>query len=372
MMRRLTAPRAWPSHALLAALETAALLLAVLGLAALDVLPRPGPRVVPGVPAVGSVSLAGHRVPVLVAPSRPGWNLVHIGFGQASVGTGPGRLVPATVRPGARNAWAPVWLPAGRSRLWIGHAGAVGTLSVDTGRAGGDRAPDLRGPDGPECATAALGRTIAAAAVPLRGCPADRLDPADAAALRAVVRFLAARGATTVGLVADSSPRGTSAAATVTQAARQEHLAVAAPGPARIPLIVVSGWAGADAAIREVGAGHVGALGTYLAPWLLNPELLRTPAGQLIPLRFDTGDPAALAYLTALAARFPDEPPTSTGYLGWKSAGPADGREVRLYAATAQILVPGVAAAHGGHGQGAARWLPQGAVTAVTGPLTDT
>ncbi|MGW4425974.1 hypothetical protein [Streptosporangium sp. NPDC004631] len=337
---------------------------------ALTAVPRPAPPPVPGVPLLGDVTVAGHRLPVLVAPARPGWNLVHIGADQASAGTDPARLTPATAQPGTRYTWARIWLPAGRSPLWIGLRGAVAELPVDTGDDGAG-GPDLRGPDGPECAHVALGRAVAGVGAPLRSCPADRLTAADAADLRAMVRFVAARGVRVIGLAGDPSPRGTRAAAEVRAEAGRQRLTVVAPGAARAPLIVVSGWADADRVVRDVGTGRVAALGTYLAPWLLSAPLLGPSAGQLVPLRFHPGDPRGLSYAAALNLRFPGEPATAAGYRGW-SGEPGSQAPPRLYAAST-LSVPGHAqpgGASGGHdGHGGGRWLPGGTITPITGPL---
>jgi hypothetical protein len=330
-----------------------------------------------GVPVLGAVTLGGHRLPVFVTPGRPGWNLVHVGTDQAAAGTDAARLTAATALPGAEHVWAPVWLAPGPNSVLISHAGATSAVRVEAGS--GASGPDLRGPDGPECASFALGRALAGAHSALRSCPADDLDPADAASLRAVMQFVAARGARSVGLVDDQSPRGRQAAATVRAAAERAGLDVEAPGANRNPLIVVSGWDAAATAVADVNAGRLPAQGTYLAPWLLTAPLLRAPAGQLIPLRFDPGELAPLRYLSALKAAFPGEPATAAGYAGWSGSRPSgDAAPARLYAASL-VYVPGSpplsardnaqAAGHGAHG--ATRWLPDGAVIPVSGPLDD-
>jgi len=359
-----------PTIAAVASAEIAALALAGAAVALLG--PAQPAEAKPGVPVLTEVAVAGVQVPVLVAPARPGWNLVHVGAEPAAVGTAPDRLVAGQARPGTRHTWAEVWLPAGRGQLWIELAGQLHTLPVDTGPPGGAPAPDLRGPDGPECANVALGGAIAAAPAPLRACPADRLAPADAAAIRAMVRFVAARGVTAISLVADSSLRGTQAAATVAAAARAHRIAVKVPDTDRIPLFVVAGWPDAAAAVRGVSTGRLAAQGTYLAPWLLNEMLLATPAGQLLPLRSDPTGAAAVAYLSTLRSRLPSTPATAASYLGWR--GPAGGGEhaVRLYAASPRIVAGAVPAGGHRHDHAAVRWLPDGAITAVTGPLEGT
>ena len=107
-----------------------------------------------GTPVLASVTVADRRLPVLVAPGRPGWNLVHVGAPEVSVAG----VAAATARPGAGDSWAEVWLPAGSGRISVTHNGFTGSIEILTGdRAGG---PDLRGPDGPECAHSALGGVI--------------------------------------------------------------------------------------------------------------------------------------------------------------------------------------------------------------------
>jgi hypothetical protein len=148
-------------------------------------------------------------------------------------------------------------------------------------------------------------------------------------------------------------------------------------------LIVVAGWEGADRAVRGVSTGRTRAQGTYLAPWLLTAPLLGPPAGQLLPLRFHPGTVPSLTYAMALDARFPGEPPSAAGYAEWSrttratqatgqksatQAVPYDAAPLRLYAAS-QIYVPGMPT-HTGHGTGG-RWLPNGTVTPITGPLDE-
>jgi hypothetical protein len=314
----------------------------------------------PGTPVVAAVNVAGQRLPVLVAPGRPGWNLVHVGARDVSVAG-----VAATARPGAGDSWAEVWLPAGPSRISFTHRGSTGSVEIDTG----DRAgPDLRGPDGPECAHSALGTVIGGKPVPLEACPADALSPADAAGLRAVVGFVADRGGTAVGLLGDSSPRGRRAAEVVREEAARRVLTVAPPGSPD-PLIIVSGWQDAGRVLTEIGAGRMAAQGTYLAPWLMNTTLLTPPAGQVVVSRFHPGDPDALGYLGALHTHFPGDVASTAGYAGW--GGPQD-TSPRLFAAS-KLYVPSPVQdlqATTGHGHHGGRgWLPDGSIVPITGPL---
>jgi hypothetical protein len=314
-----------------------------------------------GVPVLAQVNLGGDRLPVLVVPGRPGPNLVHIGADGVTVGLHRASMQPATARPGSTGTWAVVDLPPGRSRLWVGRDGATDPLTVDAGDAP-TTLSGLAGPAGPECASALLGALLTSRTREVTSCPADRLSVADGESLRAMVRFVAARKVRGVGIVTDSTPRGVQAAELLRAAAVEAGLAVHPPG-ARLPLFVVSSWSAAEVAIHRVAASTIAAEGTYLAPWLLSSPLLTPPAGQLLALHFDPRDETALRYLSTLSTRFPGEQPTAVGFdrwLGSDGAGP-----LRLYAAS-QVFVPGTA---GEHHHGGAAWVPDGTVTAVTGPL---
>ncbi|MEU8436261.1 hypothetical protein AB0F18_25835 [Streptomyces sp. NPDC029216] len=325
-----------------------------------------------GGPVLGSVGLGGQQVPVLVVPNRPGYNLVAVAAPGASAGTDRDRLARGGPRPGSALTWVPVELPAGPGRVWVSAGGAVAALSVDTGRGGAAPAPaGLRGADGAECASAAAGSVLGGSAKAPAGCPSDSLTEADAAALRETVGFLAGRGTRSVSLVEDDSPRGRAAAAEVRAAAAGAGISVGAPGPSsRRPLVVTSGWAGADAAVHDVEAGRTVAEGTYLAPWLLTAPLLSPSAGQLIPLRYAPGSPAAVEYAAALGDRLPGEVPSAAGYQAWREArGTAGPAPAKLYAA-AVLYVPGSGGAGGGGGHhhgGSASWLPSGMIVPVAG-----
>ncbi|MFG1779645.1 hypothetical protein ACGFIG_24855 [Micromonospora sp. NPDC049048] len=336
--------------------------LALVVAAVLPLLPPPPPPAVAGVPLLRTVNVGTERLPVLVSPNRPGWNLVQIGSAKASAGTGRTRLTAGTTRPGSTGSWVNVRLPAGASRLWIGKGTATGWLPVDTGH---DRVDDARltGPDGPECASASLGSALTGPARPVSSCPADGLSAEDAEALRAMVGFVAGRGVSAISVVGDDSPRGVRAVAEVRAAAAARGLPVADSG--RHPLFVVAGWTGAEAVLRQVAGGGRLAEGSYLAPWLLTGPLLEIPAAPLLALRFDPRQADAARYLRDLDRLFPGAPATAVGYHRYLGDGGRRG-ELRLYAASA-LYVPG----QGGHQHGAARsaWVPNGSVVPVTGSL---
>ncbi|MFE2537350.1 hypothetical protein [Streptomyces sp. NPDC059371] len=318
----------------------------------------------PGVPLLRTVEAGAQRVPVLVVPNRPGFNLVGVAADNASAGTDPARLAAGRRYSGSERTWVGVTLRSGDRRLYLSVNGAPASLDVDTGDRPAAVSATLHGTDGPECASAALGALLAGGKGPWSSCPSDRLTTADAGMLRSTVRFLAKRGARTVALRADDSPRDRAAAGVVREAAAREKVTVVAPGKGAPPLIVVTGWAAAEAQVKEVESGRVKAEGTYLAPWLLSPPVLGPSAGQLIPLRYDPRGPAAERYLSALSGRFPGEVPSAAGYEAWQRQLGGDFAPALMYAA-AEVYIPGMPA----HEHGGADWLTSGMITAVSGPL---
>ena len=331
----------------------------------------------PGTPVLRTLHLDGKQVGVLVVPGRPGRNLVGIGAAGARAGTGAGALREGRRHPGSAQTWVTVDLPEGGSTLRVSAGGETGSLSVDTGDEHPEVPAALSSADAPECAAAAAGTLVAGANRPLTACPSDALSAEDAAALRATVRFVAGRGAESVGLVADGSPRGRKAAAVVRAAARQEGVAVGTPGKDR-PLLVTAGWAGATTAAEAVESGETRAQGVYLAPWLLTRPVLSPSAGQLIPLRFTPRTKEAMAYAEALSARLPGEYPTGSGYEAWQRArGESPAPRPRLFAAST-AYVPGTMISADGegagghhHGAAVADWLPSGMISPVSGPMRE-
>ncbi|MDQ0378538.1 hypothetical protein [Amycolatopsis thermophila] len=337
---------------------------AFLAWSAFVAVPKPADLPVPGVPLLAD---AGGS-PVLVSPHRPGRNLVHLAE-PASVSVGDGPLVEAVARPGASGFWAEVELPAGRSELEVDGR----TVEVDAGDGAGPAGAS--GPDGPECATTALGGLVAGRKDVLTSCPADALSEEDADALRKLVGFLAARKADSVTVVGDSSPRGTAAAQVVQAAAAAHHLTVR---PDAAALVVVSGWTkaattldGAAAAQRERPAYPYG---LYVAPWLLTGPLVNSVAGSMVPLRFDPREQAAISYAVALDNAFPGENPTVTGFQQWLGPGQPAAPRVQVFA-TAQVnampMNPDQPHAPGMDvpGEGPGFFIPRGTVVAISLPL---
>lgn len=331
-------------------------------------LPHPADLPVPGVPLL--TTAAGS--PVLVSPQRPGRNLVHF---PASAGDGISVSgVPATPRPGAEGTWAEVELPAGRSDLVVHKGNTESTVEVDAGQTAGP--PTAVGPDGPECASAALGDLAAGRKNTLTSCPSDTLSEEDADSLRKLTSFLGTREAGTITLVADSSPRGTAAAEVVRQAAAKEHLAVTDQPVPKSALVVVSGWAGAynalTAAARAQAEAPTYTYGLYVAPWLLSGPIVNTVSSSAAPLRFDPRQSTAVGFTVALGEAFGGESPTLGGFRRWLGPGEPPGK-VQLYA-TAQVnampMTPGEPEAPGWMtGEGPGHWVPGGTVVPVSFPL---
>lgn len=347
---------------------------------ALAAVPAPPELPVPGVPVLAEVSLAGQRVPVLISPHRPGRNLVHLPSGagdRVEVAVAGGPAVPAAPRPGAEGTWAEVELPAGRAEVVVVRGGETGSVEVDPGDRPG---PALAvGPDGPECAGAALGALLADRREVLAACPADALSTEDEEALRALVGFLGTRGAPGIALHGDDSPRGARAAQVVREAAGAAGLRVDQGPGTDNALVVVSGWSAAHAALSTAGAlqaeSPVYPYGLHVAPWLLNAPLATTVTTVSTPLRFDPREPLPVSYAVAVGERFGGESPSVAGFRAWLGdRAPSAADRVRLFAA-AQVTVmpmgPGEA-----HGPGmpmseelAGQWIPKSTVVPVSAPL---
>ncbi|GLL12525.1 hypothetical protein GCM10017577_36660 [Pseudonocardia halophobica] len=391
----------------------------VAGIAAaalLATLPLPGPGPEPGRPLLRTVGAGADRLAVLVAPMRPGPNLVRLsGTGYpppgttdgtavqpvalatgghehgptlptaASVSTDPtsAPAVPFTARDGAAGGWAVVDLPAGASTLTVSAGGVTSTVPVDTGSAAATPVEGaLTGPDGPECAAALLGDLVGQRpgdATPEAGtCPSDTLSEADAGALRATIRTLTDHGVRSVRVVADDSPRSLAAAELVRTRATEAGARLVERPDADSALIVVSGWAPAAATLREASARaletptHLG--GTYLAPWLLTAGVVTRTSSSVVPLAFNPQDQLAKRYAGEVGAAFPGEAPSTSGYVRWAahSGVPLDERPALFGAAPVDVPMtvnaPGDTDGHHGGGNPAA-WFPHGTVVPVSAPL---
>ncbi|CAM05092.1 hypothetical protein A8924_6253 [Saccharopolyspora erythraea NRRL 2338] len=336
---------------------------------ALPAIPRPHELPLPGVPRLVHAEVEGQKRPMLITPQRPGPNLVHF---PESAGKGISvevgeHVVPAMARPGGHGTWATVDLPAGRSDVVIRRGDTTDSIEVDTGDATAPALAGATGPDGPECAGAALGGLVAGARTPLTGCPADALASDDADALRRLVGALAANGTPAVTLEADDSPRSRQAADVVRAAAAERGVAVSPVPQPEGALVVVSGW---ERAVDRLTLGHQYVWGVHLAPWLLHGPVLNTAASSSVPLRFDPRDQRSLAYGLTLAGAFGGEPPSVAGFGSWLAArGMAVRGPVTIYAAAQvdvmKMSMPGMD--HGGTAAGT--WNPKGTVVAVSAPL---
>ena len=229
-----------------------------------------------GDPLLTRVALGGGPVDLLVVPHMPGWNIVHTTDTPLSVGNAANALVPALPRAGVTGRWALVWLPEGRSDLWLDREGTRTTVPVDTGGVAWT-GPDVRGPEGPDYASAVL----AAKLTGKRGdVPWPALTGADAAALRAEVASIGGPFA----VVADGSRRAAEAAQVVREEAARLGHAITSAAPEVLVL------------------GGVPPAGARLAPWLAPPDLTT---------------PQARRYAETLSAAFPGAQPSRSGLAAW-------------------------------------------------------
>ncbi|MFE9748934.1 DUF6239 family natural product biosynthesis protein [Saccharothrix saharensis] len=231
-----------------------------------------------GDPLLTRVALAGGPVDLLVVPHMPGWNIVHTTDVPLSVGNAPNALVPALPRDGTTGRWALVWLPEGRGDLWLDRGGTRTTVPVDTGDVAWT-GPDVRGPEGPDYASAVLAAKLTGRRGDL---PWPALTEADAVALRAEVAAIGGP----FSVVADGSRRAAEAVEVVrAEAARLGHAVT--PGSAEV--LVLGGN-------PPPGARH------HPAPWLVPPDLTT---------------PGARRYAETLAAAFPGATPSRSGLAAW-------------------------------------------------------
>jgi hypothetical protein len=338
----------------------------------------PVPAADPGAPLLRQVDLAGARTPVLVTPHRPGRNLVHIGGSDpASVTAGldVSALRPASTRAGSNGAWATVDLPAGRSTLLLRRNGKTSRLTLDTGQPG-DSPASATGPDGPECASAVLGRLLSNAEPPQAiACPADRLDPADADAVRGMATHLAGRKVRSVVLLADGSPRSRAAEQAVRATLASAGVQVHTSGTQGEALVVLTGWSTAATRLAEVSARQdrtsTFPYGLYLAPWLLTDPVVRSAASVLVPLPYDPHAQQPSTYAGLVRAGFAGEAPSASGYRAWQAARSDGGAgepepSIRLYTASQLAFLPRQFQHHE-NDQG---WLRGGTVVPASGPLS--
>lgn len=355
--------------------------LAFLSWSAWGDLPQPPALPKPGVPLLDQVSLAGKQHAILVSPQRAGINLVHFSDSAGrnlSVAAGSGPPVRATARPGNDGTWAEVTLPPGRSDLVISGTQGQDTIEVDAGSAPGPAS--ATGPDGPECASAALGGLVGGTRDVLATCPSDALAPADADALGKLVGFLASRSAPAITVAGDGSPRSLQAEQVVRDRAAQARIPVSdSPNPDSA-LVLVSGWS--DAATRlhaiaeQQATQRTYGAGIYLAPWLAHAPVVNSALTSFLPLPFNPRDDQALGYTVALAGSFDGETPSTAGFQRWLAAHRSSlDRDVALYAAAQVSAMPSETAEMAGMDMGMGggnypgQWLPGGTIVPITAAL---
>ena len=344
----------------------------------------------PGIPSVQRIRHDNVYFTVTIAPARPGPNLVRIDVTKVRGGThtshrnqkvyvgtsadfDAGRQVRAEPRPGASGLWAVVDLPPGSGTVLLTHGRWHRVpFAVDTGDAAAPAT--FAGADGPECLTAATAAVLAGGE-PSTGCPSDALSDTDRSALDAVVTMLVSRGVQEIAVQHDDSVRSTAAYSFIQQAVHEiaggSGVRVVEPSDApgeRNALLVVSGWADAASSLEAVSRTTlrqqpIRSDGTWLAPWLLTPTVVDSTAGAVLALDFDIRDEAAQEFSQTLAALFPGQSPTSSGYQAWRAARGGEPDPLQLYAASRAAYMP-AEPGHVAHGTEVA-WFPGGTVTPV-------
>jgi hypothetical protein len=340
----------------------------------------------PGIPSVQRIRHDNVYFTVTIAPARPGPNLVRVDVAKADgtqhtahakqkvfVGTNAdfdaGREVLAETRPGASGLWAVVDLPVGSGTVLLTHGRWHRVpFAVDTGQEQGD--PDFAGADGPECLTAVTAAVLAGGTPPA-GCPSHALSEPDRAALASSVSFLVSRGVEEIAVQRDDSARSGAAYDVVREVAGRSGVAVVEPSDApgeRNALLVISGWADAASSLETVlrtplEQTPIRSDGTWLAPWLLTPGVVDSTTGAVVPLDFDIRDEAAQEFSQTLAALFPGQSPTASGYRAWRAARGGTPDPLQLYAASRAAYMP-AQPGHAGH-ESEVAWFPGGTVTPV-------
>jgi hypothetical protein len=291
---------------------------------------RPDREPAPG-PVVEQLTVRGHPVTLVVAPGRPGRNVVLAASAHGlPVASGGGRS-----------------LPAGRSTI---------TLTIDGQRA--DVPITLSGPRSvaadEECASRLLaehlaGRPTSTCAPPAAG------DAADVAA--ALVRHARQTGITGVVVRGDDSPRGRAAVRGAVAAGAREGVA----GPADA-LLLVGSWRQARTLVATASPGR----GILLAPWLLEPGVLAAATAQVtVATELAPTSASARAYLAKLAEEAPGVAPTGAGLLAFAAHG---SRALQLWTpANVQFLPRFLGAGHD-HSHGTT-WSPTGSLALVRAHL---
>jgi hypothetical protein len=241
-------------------------------------------------------------------------------------------------------------------------------FAVDTGDEAAPAA--FAGADGPECLTAATAAELAGGTT-RGGCPSDRLSESDRATLESLVSTMSSRGVEEIAVQRDDSARSTAAYDVVKEVAGQSGVSVVAPSAVpgeRNALLVVSGWDDAASSLEAVTRTPlrqqpIRSDGTWLAPWLLTPRVVDSTAGAVLALDFDVRDRAAQEFSQTLAALFPGQSPTSSGYEAWRTARGGAPDPLQLYAASRAAYLP-AQPGHAGH-ESEVAWFPGGTVTAV-------
>jgi hypothetical protein len=117
-----------------AVLETLTIAVAVAAGLGISSAATSGPA--PGTVQLREIVLDGEHLAVLIAPGRPGINLIHVGTdGDMSVGRALTAMTPLTEYPAAGGRWALIWLSPGPGTMWFQRGPSRASFPIDTGAA---------------------------------------------------------------------------------------------------------------------------------------------------------------------------------------------------------------------------------------------
>ena len=327
-------------------------------------LPLP-PLVTAGNAAAGSATSVDDTVGVMTMPAPRHRQLVFVGFSDPTSGIqvaadGVGAR-PLTDLGGGR--WvATLPLRTTPHEVEVSIAGRR-TVSVGLGQLGASVTNGIAARSDATTLDTLIGRAAAAAVGvhlrPFRG--PDAL--ADAAAAGDLAVRLRRSGARRVGLLDGSDARSMAFGRSFRVASSAAGLALVGPGAPAEALVVASGPDKAVAALASATARRAYPLGVHLAPWLLDPSVLRqaVAGGPFVDLASDLAPTSALAgeYLRLEGDVAPAFAPSADGLFaflegvsGWSSP------SVRFYAVSGSQFLPPLL--DSGHEHGGGGWMAGG------------
>jgi hypothetical protein len=287
---------------------------------------------------VHRVEVGTHPVTVVVAPGRPGRNVVQVASPHGVEVTTP----------------HDVDLDAGSNTITVTADGATLDVPIEVDGPRSQYADD-------ECAAQLLGQHVAGRRTGECAPPAAG-DASRAAA--ALVRHAQETRIAAVHVVADDTPRGRAARAGAEEEARRLGLRLDdIAGPEAVTLLAGS-WSQTATVVRDSRPGR----GFLAAPWLLSPAITSPEALVTVATTLAPQSAVGRAYAAALAEEAPGLAPTSLGLDRY--AGSPKASTLQLWtAANVQFLPRALSAGHA-HSHGAtASWVGSGQLALVRSSL---